>query len=62
MQGTVSEGFVVGLQIGGLLAIIAGIVLQIVTGAEAGHIVVTAGSVIICAGALMWVRVLRLRK
>ncbi len=54
VRGRVSRAFVIGLQVAGVLAIIAGIVMEFMTGAGTAYIMVTSGSVVIVAGSLFW--------
>jgi len=49
------------VEIIGVSVVSAGIGVEIATGAEVGHILITLGSLTIASGALIWAKIIRRR-
>lgn len=53
------RGLAIALESVGICAIIIGVVVEFITKADIGFIVITGGSAIIAAGGLLWAKLIR---
>jgi hypothetical protein len=51
----------VSIELAGIFILIIGIAVEISTGGEIGHILISVGSSVIAAGSILWSKILKLK-
>ena len=59
MAGQPPLALAVAVELIGILLIIAGIVVEVATGAGLGHIIISVGSALVAAGSVLWGKLAR---
>ena len=59
MAGQPPLALAVAVELIGILLIIAGIAIEVSTGASLGHIIISVGSALVAAGSVLWGKISR---
>jgi len=61
-EKALSYAFPVAVELTGIFILILGIAVEIATGAELGHYIISVGSCLIAIGSVLWAKVFRLKR
>jgi len=61
-DGPVAYAVPLAVEIAGMFLVAVGVAVEIATGAELGHVLISTGSAAIAGGSVLWAKVLRGRK
>jgi hypothetical protein len=59
-EKALSYAFPVAIELTGIFILILGIAVEITTGADYGHLIITLGSAIISIGSIIWAKIMKL--
>jgi len=62
MQKALNYAFPLTIEMVGVLLIVIGVAVEIASGADIGHILITIGSLTVAVGSIIWAKILRHRK
>lgn len=56
-----SYAFPVAVELTGIFILILGIAVEISTGADVGHVIISLGSAIVAVGSIIWAKIMKLK-
>lgn len=61
-QKALSYAVPIAVELTGIFILIVGIAVELSTGAEIGHLIMSVGSALIAAGSVLWTKIFRKKK
>jgi hypothetical protein len=61
-EKALSYALPIAIELTGIFILILGIAVEITTGADYGHVIITFGSAIIAVGSLLWSKLIKAKK
>jgi len=61
-QKALNYAIPISVELTGIFILIVGIAVEISTGAEIGHLIISIGSALIAAGSILWAKIFRFKK
>jgi hypothetical protein len=59
-EKALSYALPIAIELTGIFILILGIAVEITTGADYGHVIITFGSIIISLGSIIWAKIMKL--
>jgi hypothetical protein len=60
-EGALSYAIPVSIELAGIFVLLIGIAVEISTGGDIGHILISVGSAVIAVGSVLWAKILKLK-
>jgi hypothetical protein len=60
-EGALSYAIPVSIELAGIFVLLIGIAVEISTGGDIGHILISVGSAVIAVGSVLWAKILKVK-